>query len=257
MGNPSVKVDCFQGFSWCVPKAFRTAITACRFEEGDRLYPTERAYLPWNPVGNGFPHGIMVVSPKRSFSGSDRGEDSASTFERNWYSNAIVNLENYHSKTTRKIETTQGRIFTCLWKGNVDVLDHAGTHPEMPLLVPKLKPFLPDFAPIFRNQFPSHSLFLMALDQASDVMLVKRNAVAAALQNFELTMSFVSVEETDISERERFIPTAGVACFAASNGGFEELKDAIKSVVYRPTPGRISEQDQFRIEAHGLFLEKV
>jgi len=36
--------DYFDGFSWALPNAFADALALCRFEQGDMLYDTRRAY---------------------------------------------------------------------------------------------------------------------------------------------------------------------------------------------------------------------
>jgi hypothetical protein len=70
----------FDGFNWAVPVAFAEPLAACRFEQGDILYDTRRAYEgSW---GDALPHikySIQVKSPMRGPSTKSEKEEESSS----------------------------------------------------------------------------------------------------------------------------------------------------------------------------------
>ncbi len=51
----------FSNFTWAVPKAFSDAVASCRFEEGDMLYDTPKAYeVDWEDAIKCTTHFLQV-----------------------------------------------------------------------------------------------------------------------------------------------------------------------------------------------------
>lgn len=56
--------ESFDGVTWAVPKAFSDAVTACKFEEGDILHDSRKAYI--GECGKAAEHinnSLQVYSP--------------------------------------------------------------------------------------------------------------------------------------------------------------------------------------------------
>ena len=58
-------MDLLSGFAWPVPRAFASAVSACRFESGDVLYDATSAYAAGEPE-SGPAYHIQILDPPRS-----------------------------------------------------------------------------------------------------------------------------------------------------------------------------------------------
>ena len=58
-------MELLSGFTWPVPRAFASAVSACRFEQGDVLYDAASAYAAADP-GSGPGHHVQILDPPRS-----------------------------------------------------------------------------------------------------------------------------------------------------------------------------------------------
>jgi hypothetical protein len=100
--------DYFDGFSWAVPVAFAEPLAACRFEEGDILYDTRRAYEgTWGEALPHIKHSIQVRSPMRG-PGTKPEKEEESVFTDNWNMTVVFTLTDYKANKTKEITTTQG-----------------------------------------------------------------------------------------------------------------------------------------------------
>lgn len=78
-------MEFFSNFTWAVPHAFSDAVGLCRFEEGDMLYDTAKAYEgEWGDAVKYINHSLQVRYPARATSGEK--EKSGGIFEKNWSS---------------------------------------------------------------------------------------------------------------------------------------------------------------------------
>jgi hypothetical protein len=127
-------VEQFPGFSWCVPAAFSDPLGTCRFEAGDLLYDTPDAYQQWSEALKTLTFSVQVSSPKKSI-GGNLGDDDADVFSRNWGSEVIFELTDFKRGKRKQVVTTQGRLYTLLWKGDFGGLDESIAAPPVPLLV--------------------------------------------------------------------------------------------------------------------------
>ena len=107
------------GFKWALPKAFSDAVFGCRFEEGDMLYQTSSAYkTDWSKKE--LDYFIQVAFPSR---GGSKTTGEAAVFEKNWNSEVRLDVYKNHEKISiGQIRTTQGRLYSTLWKGDIDLI---------------------------------------------------------------------------------------------------------------------------------------
>ena len=115
-------MEFFSGFSWAVPTAFGDAVALCRFEQGDTLYDTRKAEEEsWAEATKHIHHWLQVRYPSHVITVAD--ESTGGIFEKNWDSEVKVDLyKNFKKVGEGQISTTQGRLYTALWTGNVEVL---------------------------------------------------------------------------------------------------------------------------------------
>ena len=61
-----INKDYFTCFDWAVPKAFKEPLASCRFEQGDILYDTPKAYEgTWADALQHLRFSIQIKSPAR------------------------------------------------------------------------------------------------------------------------------------------------------------------------------------------------
>ena len=123
--------DYFDGFSWALPNAFADALALCRFEQGDMLYDTRRAYEgEWASAVRHIKHRVEVTFPLRG--GGARSSDSEdSAFEDNWNSKVVIRLVDHRESREREVTTTQGNLYSLLWRGDLAVLDGQSSSPPL------------------------------------------------------------------------------------------------------------------------------
>lgn len=125
-------VDSFlKKFAWSVPVAFTDAVGACQFSRGDTLYSSPIAYREWNEefyrLAKGL-RGIKVLRPE-----ARPASPSPGLFLSNWDSPAEVEVFMPDAQeSVRRLSTTQGRIYSVLWQGDISVLDTATSMPLVP-----------------------------------------------------------------------------------------------------------------------------
>ena len=124
-------MEMYSRFSWAVPRAFAAAISACRFELGDVLYSDAACYddsLSRDPR-TGF--HIQILDPPRS-ARAQTGDGESQRFFVNWESPVQFEWMDYGSGRSESRTSTQGRVFTCLWRGEVEGLDPDLETPDPP-----------------------------------------------------------------------------------------------------------------------------
>ncbi|MDO6564656.1 hypothetical protein Q4488_14830 [Amphritea sp. 1_MG-2023] len=112
-------MEFFSNFSWAVPQSFSDAVALCRFEEGDVLYDTSKAYDgSWGEAVKQITYFLQVRYPIRATSG-EKG-NVGGVFEKNWSSEVRIELyKNQEKVGIGQITTTQGRLYTAIWKGDL------------------------------------------------------------------------------------------------------------------------------------------
>lgn len=264
----------FERFAWALPVAFSAAVSACRFEQGDVLYAERSAYGDWSK-GPGLPW-IQVLDPPRS--ARARGaEGDAGRFASSWSSPVVVEIGRAAGDAPERLETTQGRLFTCLWRGDPDVLEAEAAPPqprlqaelqrEIETTVEALRALLggrgPGAGKRGRGKAASADagsmLFVSSIDLASDASLEKAesiwNALAAAhpLRFVDAAPSACGVPAGD--DVHPSVVVRGLAIEAADEA---QVTAALKAVLYNPSSRASSgdgaesgRADRFSLARHG------
>lgn len=234
------------GFSWALPRAFSGAVSACRFEQGDVLYRDAASYGDWR---GGVPGAwIQVLDPPRSAragGGADTGR-----FRASWGSPVELELDDGRGSPARRLATTQGRLFTCLWRSGLDALE-AEAPPPVPLLLADLQRALEALLPALRRAHRADAraleagstraapggamLFVAAVDRAGDASIAKAEAIQSALAgHFEVSAYEASPAEIGLFDAERFHPPLRVRALRIEGGDAESITAVLKDALYAP-----------------------
>jgi hypothetical protein len=255
------QMEFFERFAWAVPRAFRAALALCRFEAGDLLYDTRKAYAgAWAEGLQHLRYSIQVLSPLAGATLRKPGHQD-SVFASNWRTTAVVRLTEYRAGTNSIIHTTQGRIYATLWRGDPGSLPGESPEPPSPLRVHHVHKNLPAVAEqVFARcagEATQSCLFLLAFDTTTDLLEIKRHKVAAALRKDYGAKEHILVPESlGLAEMHQVAPTVYVAGYAMVAPA-TMVRARLKELLYRPNKKRKGAAEKFRLEAHGFLATRT
>lgn len=263
-------------FAWPVPKGFSDAVFACKFEQGDLLYNTPRAYEEgWN-----WDHIDWVIQVKSPSRGTTRpkSEDIKTVFADNWRSILILEITDVrNNRSKRVIETTQGRLYSTLRFGDLSYLEPDSPDPEVPFGVGKLFEHLDKakkyFLPTFEKGMKKPNLFIMPVDTLNSITVQKhKRAVHYLGQIGAIEQQTASLKDCGIEDQHMFSPMLEFRCVAIDSGAPEKIRDTLKEAFWPKRDGSITAKDvksvlnrdefssvqHFALEKkHGLFVPSV
>jgi hypothetical protein len=246
-------MEFISGFSWAVPTAFADAVALCRFEQGDTLYDTPKAYEEnWSEATEHINHWLQV----RYTSGPKTvaGDSTGSIFAKNWNSEIRVDLyKKLKNVGEGQIQTTQGRLYTALWTGNVDILQMEYKEPKAPLNVQEVNRKLKDTANKageFSKGFP---VFVMARDLSNKISQAKYTKIFSKLRNhMSDDPQVLNPKLAGIKDWNGFAPTIEIAFFPLIDLNQKEVEALVKEAVYVPTKN--VKKEMFKIAAYGTIF---
>lgn len=247
----------FPQFKWAVPVAFSDAISACRFERGDIFYDNIKGYERWDEALKFLKYSIQVHYPERQ--GGISQQVSASIFKNNWSSEARLELTDYENNRAKKyVYTTQGRLFTLLWRGDLDVLDMNAQEPSCPLLLSDAKNRLKDtFCKFQKKALEKMSdpvLFAMPYDSVNAALEEKYLKISNKLKNtFDFICIELTPEEAGVCDWQDLSPTISFKCFSINTTDLQKVCDILKDVLYKSLND--SSKNRFDINRHGLLIK--
>lgn len=251
--------DVLENFAWHVPKAFCDPLSQCKLEEGDTLFSNESGVNRWPPsLGT---TSIQYLSPTRGTNNTAMLADSESVFLENWNSEAVVELIVWGDKPVKDtIITTQGRVYSCIWKGDTNLLyPNRMENPNPPLLAKVARSMLRQvmetesfsFAPLPSELTNSQTLFAWVTDSTSKLYRSKTHDLCHTLiSRIDCVLGFVSAEE--FLNTTGFAPTVSIAIIGCAGDAKQTIHDTVKELFYRPDPK--AKNPKFRINSHGTFL---
>ena len=246
----------FQDFAWAVPLAFADPISDCHFELGDTLYENAAAYTePWSKNRKTFGQAIQVLAPARGVAGKALSQDD-SALNDSWHQEVKLDLHDLKKQTSKTIITTQGRLYTLLWKGDQKVLDITTKSPKIPSPASGLKKHFSDAASFFQKELlpdPATVYFCTLTDAAAGTYREKYFKMKIKLeQEFSTTSQLKQANELGLGVE--FFPTVQVAYFEMKNTSKEAVEIALQDVLYKPSAQRKTTGTRFRLQAHGLLI---
>ena len=248
-----IGMEFFSGFKWAVPKAFSDAVALCRFEEGDILYDTEKAYIDnWEKACKFIEHSLQVRYPARV--GGGASEKGGGVFSGNWGSEVRIDLyKNQEKVGVGQITTTQGRLYTALWKGDISILKKESEEPPIPLTVQDVTKTLDQATQKAKELSVGFPVFVMARDLSNPVSREKYSKVLTKLKkHLHDIPNILTPEKAGLIQFENIAPTVEVAFFPMNGTSAEELHELVKSAVY--VPSKNAKKDMFRISTHGMIV---
>ena len=250
----------FDGFAWAVPFAFADALAACRFERGDILYDTKRAYEgPWDRIRRHISYSIQVEFPSRApvVRSREQREAKKSVFRSNWEQPVSFHLTHYLNNEADEITTTQGRLYTLLWEGNRKWLDEKTDAPPVPILAKGVLGDIQKAVPYFRKSVFGHiktgAMFLMPYDSSRLSVRSKFARLNANLKTLRPRIELASPEEAGVMCETRFAPTVKIACFCVEGTSVSELDNKLKGALYTRAKKRETYRIPEGISAHGYL----
>jgi len=244
----------YDGFQWAVLSDFASSLGTCCFERGDLFYDTRLAYRDkWAEAKPHVGHSLQVLHASGTIQG-----DTDSCFHANWQAPVTLTHTDYKTGRVREHESTQGRLYSLLWKGDWRVLTAESAPPVPPLLM-ELSPLLENTKAYFHARLASGmkkpNVFVMPYDPCNATSRDKYTNVKQTLES-EFVMN-CSVENPFNVVGVEFAPTVSIAAFAVDSGAPERIRDVLKTVLYKPVGSTASLRSNFRLRAHGAFFPSI
>ncbi len=252
----------FESFSWALPHAFSDPLALCRFEEGDTFYDTHKGYYsPWSKALQHIKHSIQVTFPPRAVQKKTDAEVD-SLFESNWNYPLELDLYKYEDskiKSKKHIKTTQGALYTYLWKGDFQVFENNSQLPS-PSKGKILKSILDKSSKKIKQKLTADynfsEAFVMPYDKSNPLLKSKLFAILEKLSKHQDELTVLYGKADNLSGVE-FSPTLRIVCLLMNSSNETLLYNAIKKSVYKPAKNKKSQTDNFRIQNHGVLLSKL
>lgn len=239
-----------KGFEWYLPLAFKDSVAQCKFEQGDVIYPCKPQGKNWGEEIMHIDFFIQVQSPTRTITSTTGDLD---VFSSNWNTKIIFEKIYPNNLIANKIiETTQGALFSFLWKNDENLLYDKNLKPVLYSIRPKH--INSDF---IKSKIPSDSTgFAIVVDSVSNLINSKRNAIKNILMenfvcDFQLFTSYEAISKGTLEENpnSEFSPTLGVELFIIYSQDTIKITEEIKKVLFK------GKKDQFSIQTHGLLIK--
>jgi hypothetical protein len=246
-------MDYLTGFSWAVPCAFLDAVGRCLFREGDVLYESQKAYsLPWG-AALGRAHSSLQVRSSAASNCADE-PDTRSVFRKNWSTEVRLDLyRRINISSAEEIVTTQGRLYTALWRGNLEILDKSSTEPEPPNGPSVALKHAARGAKMVKAIGDGKTIFVMPIDQANRAFRSKLSKVRAQLSShLNTSVRMLSPREAGLPDWKTVAPTVTIAVFCVSGLSASDLEEAIRMGLLGST--RSTRKQRFRISSHGTII---
>ena len=227
------------------------------------LYADRAAYGDW--AKGGPTRWLQVLDPPRS-ARTRGGEGESGRFAASWGSPVTLDVAMGDGGRVERRETTQGRLFACLWHDDPGALD-ADEAPPTPTLQAELQRQLESTLPYMRQVLREGAsgdavLFVSSIDLSSDASLEKAESVWSAL-----AAAGQGVRAHDAPPADCGVPDGGAVHPAlvvrgiAIEGATETAAtDALKAVLYNPGARAAAPEgdadapakaDRFSVSRHG------
>jgi hypothetical protein len=259
------------GFTWPVPWAFKDAVAECLFEEGDILYDDRRAYCEhgelWGEVAQYLRLSVQVLYPKRSIRPSSDGEDNEQEvraggkklkldrFMVNWRRRVDLTIFVHEEHRHEIVSTTQGRLFTMLWKGNPSIINPKTREPAAPVGAAELSRAVRNMKDNerLRSLVGNESIFMLVSDQVSDLMVDKLSRVRACVARFYKAIG-ETIRPGDLCPvLENIVkPAITIQYFRLGAVSLSEFTEQLRPYLYMGI--REEKDSRFRVKTHGLFV---
>lgn len=250
--NDGGSLDLLPGFAWAVPTAFAAAVVDFRFEQGDVLFRSAKGYavqagrLPEDLIG------VQIRQPPRSTRALANEFDGGRRLAH-WRSEVELDRIELASGALTAHTTTQGRLFTTLWRGTDAAFEAGSDEPPLPRSARELAQVLRDGSvalPADRADGPAGNRFAFVVDLASDVSRAKAAAIAGALAGLgPIRLRDASPGELEVAGAADYQPTLVVRSIVLRGVTAAAIEAALARVLYAGS----GEGERFSLARHGLL----
>ncbi len=248
------------GFAWPVPRAFASAVSVCRFEQGDVLFDAADAYGAWKSgQKRKVRFHVQVLEPPRT-ARSAPVDAEGNRFAANWSSPVTCEVGDRQESTTQVLKSTQGRLFTCLWRGDRRLLREvqpgAADDPPLPGVARDLHRHLgvtvAGFWAASVQTADSGTWFVSVVDATSEASNAKARNVESALSGrYAVKTRDLSPHEAGVPDGDSYHPALRVRGAWVEEESADAVRELLKQALYGPAkPG----PDRFKLERHGLLV---
>jgi len=240
-------MEFFTRFSWAVPMVFSDAIADCKFEEGDIIYDSQSAYKEWGRVSESVRYCIQVKFPRRTLRVTKGKSETVAL--ANWNSEVKIELKKFFDESSvQLIKTTQGRLFSLLWKGSLEILNEDQPNPSAPLFLKNVKEKLKETVSECEKRADNKPYFIMAYDPTNDTSLRHHLGVFSALKNdFGCELFQLSPKDSGFKDWEKISPVICTNLYVIDKGGYDDIFKTLKEALYE------GKKDRFRLKTHGIL----
>jgi hypothetical protein len=257
-------VDLIPGFAWRLPVAFAEAVNFCQFARGDIIYDNPVVYEPSRAWRDAVPHLKISLQVKAAMATRVVQKDENQVFATNWKSPLTLELTAYPSLKTHRVESTQGKLYTALWQGDISCLtkDHRIAPKRWKELGQTLRKAKKANTPEYRRfaegisddsapvTFALVGDFLSLL--TNDKILRIRKELSKSFTHFERTLHLEEITKTYSLE---YVPTTRIACFSVQSADKEKFLKILRNALYNPLTDDPARQ-KFDLTRHGLLIER-
>ena len=244
-------MEFFSEFSWAVPTVFSDAIADCKFEEGDILYDSQSAYQKWQTAIKSLKYCIKVKLPRRSLKITKGKSETVAL--ANWKSEVRIELKHFvNNEPIKLIKTTQGKLFSLLWKGNLEILNDSTPDPPPPFFLKDVKKKLKETVQMCEQIADGKSYFIMAHDPTNKVSLQKHFDILSVLKiNFGCELFQLYPKKAGFISWEKISPVICINLYVIGKGEYNNILASLKKVLYKPL--KSAKKDSFRLLTHGIL----
>lgn len=250
----------FDDFVWAVPISFSDPLSKCRFEQGDMLYDTKKTYEePWGEALKIMNYSIQISFPSRAQT-AKTNQEAEIVFSSNWDSEVVFDLYNYKVGKKEKITSTQGRLYTLLWKGDLDSILNPGKSCSKPLIVKDAMKKLDLIKTHITKtmQIDYKYIFFFPYDLTNQIL---RNKIQNVKMKFDqqrtlitYTLNHMTAKDINLPSAELYAPTLKFAIFAIT-GELELINKCLKDALYTPSKNKKTQKEMFRLKTHGRLIQ--
>ena len=239
----------YEGLSWYLPSHFKDSLAKCRFEQGTIIYKDKLIGSSWGEQKKGIDFLIQVKHPP-SIMTSIGGDESI--MKTNWDSEVIFDRIYPNSGEKEEIKTSQGRLFTFLWKNDFEVFKNSE-----PILPPLFKVSNSQInADFVKSITPDNSIsFSFIYNPINDLLITKLKSIKEKGSLIcKIEEQTYSIEEACVLENINSLtetyPLISVKVLIFYDLTADVLHDIIKDIVYK------GKMNQFSLKSHGLLIQK-
>jgi len=236
----------YTGLQWYLPPYFKNYLSSGRFEKGVIIYKDKPTGKTW---GENIPHIDYLIQIQYPPSTMPSGSGDGNEIMKNWETTVILDLYHPNTKETKVITTTQGKLFTFLWKDNPEVL-HQKEVPPVPVFITN-KAINEQF---ITDNIPCSSVgFAFIYNPINDIHLSKLREIKSLFCNVE-ELTFSAEKACKTEKTGEIYPLLTVKLLIFKNTNYDDVHELIKKAVYKKS--KSSEKDMFRIATHGLLIQR-